>query len=437
MNASTQPEKLGESRAYWTHEVRTYPSPVSVIRMAQLIDFDDRLYENARIVYRFLISWYHEDFGDALMSMRHVSKVMRSRAPDGVKILSHSVVQRGIIALMEAGWVARTFKGRGKGKGASRYVPVLNVLDLAAQGKFPQPSHSGGTVEPSHANGTLVTHANGTVAAELSHANGTKTLLPDPRTDAETGNEDIDCPPPADGLAATAAGQGGFDELYSAYGVRKEYAAARVEYEKLAPDAALHAEMVKAARAWRTAGGGIERMHLARWIREGRYREDPKGERKAKPPADKPAEAATAKPKPDFTIYPDETTTAVIDRAVSSIDDEDGAPLLEVFYKAPDGREVEHFLVLNEDYEEEIAELKKAAGVDCLTHETLAGKHVELVLNRGKFISVHRSWSPPPSVARPVKFEPKFSVVPKAETDGRAMAKVWAAQFNDEAEEAA
>lgn len=40
-------------------------------------------------------------------------------------------------ALMDTGWVVRTFQGRGKGKGASRYVPVINVLELATQGKFP------------------------------------------------------------------------------------------------------------------------------------------------------------------------------------------------------------------------------------------------------------------------------------------------------------
>src|SRR5690606_39465258 len=68
-------------------------------------------------------------------------------SPEGAVVLSRSAVNRAILALMETGWVVRTFKGRGKGKGASRYVPVLNVLELAAHGKFPEPSHSIGTVE--------------------------------------------------------------------------------------------------------------------------------------------------------------------------------------------------------------------------------------------------------------------------------------------------
>jgi hypothetical protein len=291
-------EKIGESRAYWTHKVDRFPSPVAQFRMAQLVDLDERLYENARIVYRFLVGWYHDAHGDALLSMRHVSKVMRARSPEGATVLSHSVVQRAIIALMETGWVVRTFKGRGKGKGASRYVPVLNVLELAAQGKFPEPSHCSGTVEPSHSGGTDVSRTNGTVEGEPSHSSGTKTLIPDPLKDAGTGKEDInDCAGATAGLSAAAGAQDGVDELYAAYGVRQDFSAARIEYEKLAPSAEQHAEIIAAARAWRSAAGGIERMRLARWLREKRFMEDPKGERPK--PTDKPKDKPTPTPAND------------------------------------------------------------------------------------------------------------------------------------------
>lgn len=288
MTNAAQPETVGESRKYWTHKVGTYPGPVAVTRMAQLIDFDDRLYETARIVYRFLISWYHDEHGDALMSMNHVSKTMKQRTPPGAIVPSRSAVHRAIIALMETGWVVRTFKGRCKGKGASRYVPVMNVLELAAQGKFPEPSHATGTVEPSHANGTMVSHATGTVGPEPSHATGIKTLPPDSAGEPKTGREDMDFAPPAPALVGSAAAKEGYDELFDAYGVRKEYAAGKVEYEKLAPSAELHAEMVLSAKAWRASAGGIERMHLARWLRERRYREDPKEGRGSPIPTSEP-----------------------------------------------------------------------------------------------------------------------------------------------------
>ncbi|WP_192384116.1 hypothetical protein [Mesorhizobium silamurunense] len=86
------------------------------------------------------------------------------------------------------------------------------------------------------------------------------------------------------GLSAATAGtaQGKekdpFEELYRAYGVRAEFAAARHAYEEVAPDEALHAIMMSAACAWREAAGQtVERMHLRRWINERRYLEDPKG----------------------------------------------------------------------------------------------------------------------------------------------------------------
>jgi hypothetical protein len=300
------------TREYWTYNVGDVTGPVAQFRMSQLVDYDLRLTDPARTVYRFLIGWYMRSNGDALASVRHIVAIMRARAPDGARHLSRSAVQRAIVLLIDAGWLVRTHVG--KGRGASRFVPVLNVLELATQGTLPSAEKN--SVPPyrdtndgsvaSHSTGTDVSHSTGTLEALASHSSGTKTLLPDPRTDAETGKEDNDCAPPADGLSATAVAQEGFDELYVTYGVKKDKTAARHAYEKLAPDAGLHARMVEAASAWRQAAGGIERMHLARWIREERYDEDPKGERKAKAKASKPEPTAEPEPAndniPDFMI---------------------------------------------------------------------------------------------------------------------------------------
>ncbi|MBN9468993.1 MAG: hypothetical protein J0J10_09500 [Bosea sp.] len=283
-------EKTAETRAYWTHKVDSFPGPVAQFRMAQLIDLDDRLYENARVVYRFLIGWYHDGHGDALLSMRHVSKVMRARAPDGVAVLSHSVVQRAVSALLDTGWVVRTHKGRGKGKGASRFMPVLNVLELAGQGKFPEPSHSGGTVECSaelsRSNGTVVSRSNGTVEPELSRSNGPKTLLLDPVIEPGTGNSnDVAGPHAAGCLAAPAAA--GFEKVWLAYGKHGNKAAARAEFAKLANPDVDH--IADRAASWAaSARPGQKRMPLEKWLAEEKYDEadrrvEPKPERTAKP----------------------------------------------------------------------------------------------------------------------------------------------------------
>ncbi|MCO5156123.1 MAG: hypothetical protein M9945_05105 [Aquamicrobium sp.] len=335
-----QPETVGESRRYWTHGVETFPSPVAQFRMAQLIDMDDRLYETARVVYRFMVGWYHDGYGDALLSQRHVAKVMKQRAPAGAVVPSRNAVQRAILALMETGWVVRSFQGRGKGKGASRYVPVMNVLELAAQGKFPEPAHATGPVEPAHANGPLVARANGPVEAEPAHATGPKTLPPDSATEPKTGGEEYDFAPPAPALAGGAAAKEGFDELYAAYGVKKDKAAARQAYDKLAPDADLHARMVDAAQAWRQAAGSIDRMRLRRWIEEERYDEDPKGKRDGKR-ADH-ADTPPAKPKPaggEPFVERRETLT-VISASISDDEDREGVRWLDlIFRREEDGNE--------------------------------------------------------------------------------------------------
>jgi hypothetical protein len=284
-NTKTDNTKIGESRAYWTHKVDRFPSPVAQLRMSQLIDLDDRLYETAKIVYRFLVGWYHDEHGDALMSQRHVAKVMKQRAPEGAAVPSRNAVQRAIIALMETGWVVRTFQGRGKGKGASRYVPVINVLELAAQGKFPEPARTIGPVEPAHHNGPLVAHATGPVDAEPAHATGPKTLLPDPSTDGATGREN-DCAAPlaplsaglsaADADPAQDAKLDPFAELWRAYGYKRSKTEARRAYTNLAPDADLHAAMVESATAWRETWAAqnkpdAPRYTLAKWIEREEY----------------------------------------------------------------------------------------------------------------------------------------------------------------------
>lgn len=279
-------DNISESPAYWTHKVEAFPSPVAQFRMAQLIDLDDRLYENARIVYRFLVGWYHDGHGDALLSMRHVSKVMRARAPDGAAVLSHSVVQRAIIALMETGWVVRTYKGRGKGKGASRFVPVLNVLELAAQGKFPELSHSGGTVEPSHSSGTAVSRTNGTVDAELSRSNGTKTLLRDPPTGGITSNSKTVSAAPPSGL--TADGAAGFEKVWKAYGRLGNKQAAREAFAAIEEPDVEH--IAARAASWAaSAKPGQKRMPLEKWLASEKYDE---ADRQVEPK--KPVETAPA-----------------------------------------------------------------------------------------------------------------------------------------------
>ncbi|MER8913730.1 hypothetical protein NKI32_07810 [Mesorhizobium sp. M0761] len=278
MTAAKPEQKIGESRAYWTHKVDAFPSPVAQFRMAQLIDLDNRLYETARIVYRFLVGWYHDEHGDALLSQRHVAKAMKQRAPEGATVPSRNAVQRAIIALMDTGWVVRTFQGRGKGKGASRYVPVVNVLDLAAQGRFPELAHANGPVdiqdEPAHANGPPVAHATGPVDAEPAHATGPKTLLPDPLRDAGKVGRVSTAPsaPPAACLSAATAGTVGFEKVWLAYGKLGNKTSAREAFAVIVNPNVEH--IAARAASWAaSAKPGTKRLPLQKWLAAEKYDE--------------------------------------------------------------------------------------------------------------------------------------------------------------------
>ena len=143
---TAEPLKVSESPSYWTNGVGDVTGPVAVSRMSQLIDYDDRLNEEARVSYRFLCNWYHKDYGDALLSMRHVARVMKSRAPVGGRCLSRSAVQRGISLLLDTGWVVRTFKGRGKDRQASRYISRIQCAGLGRSGEISRTVPSAGTL---------------------------------------------------------------------------------------------------------------------------------------------------------------------------------------------------------------------------------------------------------------------------------------------------
>ncbi len=354
------PEKIGESRSYWTHKVDNFPSPVAQFRMSQLIDLDDRLYETARVVYRFMVGWYHDGHGDALLSQRHVAKVMKQRAPDGAVVPSRNAVQRAILALMDAGWVVRSFQGRGKGRGASRYVPVMNVLELAAQGKFPQPAHSNGPVELAHSIGPLVARANGPVDVEPAHSNGPKTLLPDPSTDAVTGNGNVSALADAPGGAAM---QEDFERLWKAYGKYGSKEASRKAFNAISDPNIAH--MIERASAWATsAKPGQRRMSLEKWLIQERYDEADRKTVQANRVTANTNEPPlpTVAPKPSKEPFKPWRKKVRIVSASDSTDDE-GHPWIEVTFEFEDGGTWDEAYCLSpgddeEHFEQEIRHLQ-------------------------------------------------------------------------------
>ena len=268
--STTATTKVGESRAYWTHGVQPYPHPVAQLRMSQLVDYDPRLTEPARTVYRFLVGWYMDDHGDALASVRKIVAAMRGRAPDGAKHLSRSAVQRAIILLIDNNWLTR--KELGRGRRGSRYVPVANVLELAAMGRLPDsvPETRDATDEFSVPEkwDTCVPVERDATADSVPPA-GTKTRLQESLTKTAITCSEKDSSQVADALPRAALG--GFERLASAYDkpgddMRK----ARQAFDAIAPDAAELERMLRSAEGWKRTARG-PRMALARWLTEKRW----------------------------------------------------------------------------------------------------------------------------------------------------------------------
>ncbi|WP_083213691.1 MULTISPECIES: hypothetical protein, partial [unclassified Ensifer] len=88
--------------------------------------------------------------------------------------------------------------------------------------------------------------------------------------------------PPLAGLSAATAGpaKGGFEELWRGYDYRQKKKEAKAAYDKLAPDADLHARIVAAAIAWQQSWAAqgkqdAPRFTLAKWLEREEYECDP------------------------------------------------------------------------------------------------------------------------------------------------------------------
>lgn len=258
------------------------------------LPFDHRMKRTHILIYGFILDWYHAKYGDALASVRHIADELKRRDP-----ARHGLGVRHIHGALSdlVGW-GYLDQDKGSGKRASRYVPIWEGPQLSvppggnASGADPSVPPVGNTTVPPVGN-----------ASDLSVPPGgnedpfTRTRSLDPGTRV---NDEIDRAAPTAPASAPLAGASpgtaqGFEELWRTYCVKAKKVDARTAYDKLAPDADMHAAMVESARAWREATpDGVTRMHLRRWIEEECFDCDPPTaytprERKVKP-AKAPAE---------------------------------------------------------------------------------------------------------------------------------------------------
>jgi hypothetical protein len=266
--------------------------------------------------------------------------------------------------------------------------------------------------------------------------------------------------PPADGLKATAADtvEGDeFGEFWRAWPRRHGKKKAQAEWNKLAPTAELASHIILTASAWAEHYDkhGVNKKWIpepANWLAGERWDEDlpivhgdAKGAAIAKSKANAPLKATDpteAKPKPDFTVYPDEPAIGVIERVEDYTYEEDGGRSLTIAYRTHDGKEIEQFLMYEspDDREQERGQetLRKVLEAVDLSEingaQDLIGCRVDLMINGKTFVSCSKPWVPNTSEPRRV---PRFAdVVANTPLSGWS-AKIGSAYDDEDLEEVA
>ncbi|MBM7045231.1 hypothetical protein [Rhizobium lusitanum] len=278
--------------------------------------------------------------------------------------------------------------------------------------------------------------SNDTITHEYGVTDDTPSYLHDRPTRAESQKDrnEFTAPtaPPAVGLAATAAvaAKDGFEELWRKYDYKQRKRDARAAYDKIAPNAELHAEILTAASRWQTSWAAqgktdAPRFTLAKWLEREEYECDPptayqpkEKKRKAEPTAGLKPAPAEQKPAPDFTIYPNKFLSAIIDH-VDVDTHEDGALIMTVWFRTPDGINVDHMVIIESPEQQEQARGKDELGLllsavgleDINDSSELVGLQAEIeVTHNNKFVSCSKPWVPAPRYPRNV---PKFADVVK------------------------
>lgn len=85
--------------------------------------FDRRVGRKHMLVYGFILDWWHRRYGDALASVRHIVSELKTRDPNA-RGLYMGDVHSALADLVEWGYLTQE---KGKGRRASRYVPVWSL----------------------------------------------------------------------------------------------------------------------------------------------------------------------------------------------------------------------------------------------------------------------------------------------------------------------
>lgn len=305
-----------------------------------------------------IVQRYHRDYGNGWASHEMLS--------DEAGVHKRSVI-RAKSKLEKLGFIYVLEEGR-RGR-ATVYLPNFEMVD--GKGDKSDTKTNGDTVVTETA---LIGDTAVTECAEYGDTAVTPSFLQLPvyQTGILERSNDPDAPL-AVGLPATAAsaGEKKFDELYKAYGYRRNRADAKAAYQAIAPDDDLHADIVESANAWRSSWAAqnkpdAPRYTLAKWLERECYLEDaPTGFVKREP---KQKASQNSKRKKMNTVSNNESRLLVVQSADIKFDGEDSWLVMTLI--AEDGYTEDFDMLIDagnstrsEEAHRNIAGLVKACGL--------------------------------------------------------------------------
>ncbi|NKM55791.1 hypothetical protein GFL21_14840 [Rhizobium anhuiense] len=340
-------------------------------KLMRLVPYDKRMKRKHILVYGFILDWFHDDYGNALASARHVLAELKERDPFGQGLYMGDVHS----ALTDLVAWDYLIQEKGSGRKASRYVPVWSKFDSVH--KTPNATDDGISVLDSP-NASVRETPNATADSVRRILNEDPFTVPGLQTRGHVDGNMFDAAPvapPADGLEATAAGPAsgdGFNDFWKAWPRKHGKKKAEAIWKKI--DAELRPTIVEAATAWAEhyKHHDVEKKWIpepANWLAGERWDEDlPLVHIDAKGAA---ITKAKANATPKTTEGRRNNSPRIVDIVDSDVDEKNGKVLLTLCFAERDRPETwEHVIALQhpdmktqEEAQAEFAELCKALGV--------------------------------------------------------------------------
>ncbi|MBY4589419.1 hypothetical protein [Rhizobium redzepovicii] len=369
------------------------PKPESLeakFKLMTILPYDRRAKRKHILVYGFILDWYHDKYGDALASTRHILATLKQRDPFGHGLYMGDV-HSALTELVSWGYLTQE---KGTGRRASRYVPVWEKVRSVH--KSPNAAVDGISVLVSP-NASVLVSPNATAASVHKIPNEDPLTGPVHKTGPQVMGSMFDAAPvapPADGLEATAAGPAsgdGFNDFWKAWPRKHGKKKAEAVWKKF--DAELRQTIIEAASAWAAhyKHHDVEMKWIpepANWLTGERWDEDlPLVHVDAKGAAITKAKA-NATPKPADGRRSNGPRT--VDIVGSNVDEANGKIFLTLCFVERDRPETwEHVIALQHpdmntqaEAQAEFAELCKALGVSGVSDSSDLHHHPVRILQR-------------------------------------------------------